>query len=56
MSDIRIVVKAFALTLMVLLSLWSSYLITVNVFVYLHDIAHEQKESQEKSDELLREE
>jgi len=33
--------KAFALMLMVLLSLWASYLITVNVFVYLHDIAHE---------------
>jgi hypothetical protein len=46
-SDIRIAVKAFALMLMVLLGLWASYLITVNAFVYLHDIAHEQVEAQE---------
>ena len=50
MSDIKIAAKAFTLMLMVLLSLWASYLITVNVFVYLHDIAHEQ--SQESRDGL----
>jgi len=42
MSDIKIAAKAFVLMLMVLLVLWASYLITVNVFVYLHDIAHEE--------------
>ena len=48
MSDIKIAAGAFTLMLMVLLSLWVSYLVTVNVFVYLHDIAHEQ--SQESSE------
>ena len=41
----KIAVRAFTLMLMILLSLWASYLIIVNVFVYLHDIAHEQEES-----------
>jgi hypothetical protein len=45
MSDINIAMRAFVLMLMILLSLWAGYLITVNVFVYLHDIAHEQEES-----------